>query len=91
MFDELGFSGNKNLVQTRKKNPFHQTQNFKPENFKNQVQIDRGFAILLSGARIVVFVCYKTHCSRITRYVSFISQDFFHFSTFTHNGDNLNL
>ena len=40
----------------RKKNPFHQTQNFKPENFKNQLQIDRGFAILLCGARIVVFV-----------------------------------
>ena len=39
-----------------KKNPFHQTQNFKPENLKNQLQIDRGFAILLCGARIVVFV-----------------------------------
>ena len=32
-----------------------------------------------------------SHCSRITRYASFISQDFFHFSTFTHNGENLNL
>ena len=34
---------------------------------------------------------YNSHCSRITRYASFISLDFFHFSTFTHNGDNLNL
>ena len=31
------------------------------------------------------------HCSRITRYPSFISQDFFHFSTFIHDGDNLNM
>ena len=33
----------------------------------------------------------NTHCSRITRYHSFISQDFFHFSSFIHNGDNLNM
>ena len=32
-----------------------------------------------------------SHCSRITRYPSFISQDFFHFSSFIHNGDNLNM
>ena len=32
-----------------------------------------------------------SHCSRITRYHSFISQDFFHFSSFIHNGDNLNM
>ena len=31
------------------------------------------------------------HCSRITRYPSFISQDFFHFSSFINNGDNLNM
>ena len=33
----------------------------------------------------------NTHCSRITRYPSFISQDFFHFSSFIHNVDNLNM
>ena len=32
-----------------------------------------------------------SHCSRITHYPSFISQDFFHFSLFIHNGDNLNM
>ena len=32
-----------------------------------------------------------THCSRIARYPSFISQDFFHFSSFIHYGDNLNM
>ena len=32
-----------------------------------------------------------THCSRISCYPSFISQDFFHFSSFIHNGDNLNM
>jgi hypothetical protein len=36
------YTGNKNPVQTRKKNPVHQTQNFKQEIVKNQVQIDRG-------------------------------------------------
>ena len=36
------------LVQTRKKNPVHQTQYFKQENVKNQVQIDKG----------VLFYCY---------------------------------
>ena len=34
---------------------------------------------------------YIAHCSRITRYPSFIAQDFFHFSTLIHNGDNLNM
>ena len=33
----------------------------------------------------------STHCSRVTRYPSFIAQDFFHFSTLIHNGDNLNM
>ena len=33
----------------------------------------------------------KSHCSRITCYRSFISQDFFHFSSFIHNRNNLNL
>ena len=28
------------------KNPVHQTQYFKPENWKNPVQIDRGIACL---------------------------------------------
>ena len=32
-----------------------------------------------------------THCSTIARYPSFFSQDFFfHFSSYIHNGDNLN-
>ena len=31
------------------------------------------------------------HCSRIARYPSFFSQDFFHFSSYIHNGDNLNM
>ena len=31
------------------------------------------------------------HCSRIVRYSSFIAQDFFHFSSFINNWDNLNL
>ena len=33
----------------------------------------------------------NSHCSRIPRYPSFICQDFFHFSSFIHNGDNLNM
>ena len=33
----------------------------------------------------------RSHCSRITFYDSFISQDFFHFSTFIRDGDNLNM
>ena len=37
------------------------------------------------------FNLYPSHCSRITCYRSFISQDFFHFSSFIHNRDNLNL
>jgi hypothetical protein len=31
------------------------------------------------------------HCSRINRYGNFISWDLFHFSSFIHNGDNLNM
>ena len=34
---------------------------------------------------------FCAHCSRITRYPSFISQDFFSFSTFIQDGDNLNM
>ena len=34
---------------------------------------------------------HNSHCSRITSYHSFISQDFFHFSTFINDGDNLNM
>ena len=34
---------------------------------------------------------YLSHCSRITHYPSFISQDFCYFSLFIHNGDNLNM
>ena len=50
-FDELdffpilifaGYKGSKNPVQTGEKNPFHLTWNFKLENVKNQVPIDRG-------------------------------------------------
>ena len=37
------FRKQKNPVQTRKKNLVDQTRNFKLENVKNQVQIDRGF------------------------------------------------
>ena len=33
----------------------------------------------------------NSHCSRITCYPSFISQDFFHFSTFIRDEDNLNM
>ena len=37
-----GYTGSKNPIQTGKKNPVQQTRNFKLENVKNQVQIDRG-------------------------------------------------
>ena len=33
----------------------------------------------------------STHCSRINRYGNFISWDFFHLSSFIHNGDNLDM
>ena len=36
------YSRQKNSVQTGKKNPVHQTQYFRLENCKNQVQIDGG-------------------------------------------------
>ena len=31
------------------------------------------------------------HCSRINRYPNFISQDYFHFSSFIHTRDNLDM
>ena len=34
---------------------------------------------------------YDSPCSRVTCYPNFISQHFCHFSSFIHNGDNLNL
>ena len=34
---------------------------------------------------------YTTPCSRVARNPNFISQDFFHFSSFIHNGYNINL
>ena len=34
--------------------------------------------------------CFIAHRSRIAHYPSFISQDFFYFSSFIHNGDNYN-
>ena len=34
---------------------------------------------------------YLSQCSRINHYPNFIAQDFFHFSSFIHNGDNLNM
>ena len=36
----VGYTGSKNPVQTMKKDPVHQTRNFKLDNIKNQVQID---------------------------------------------------
>jgi hypothetical protein len=36
----VGYTGSRNPVQTRKKNPVYQTGNFKLENAKNQVQIN---------------------------------------------------
>ena len=40
---------------------------------------------------LIQLLALKTHCSRITRYPSFIAQDLFHFSTLIHDGDNLNM
>ena len=34
---------------------------------------------------------FMASCSRITSNPNFITQDFFHFSSFIHNGDNLNI
>ena len=34
---------------------------------------------------------YLNQCSRINRYPNIIGQDFFHFSSFIHNGDNINM
>ena len=39
----------------------------------------------------VTCIYAPSHCSRINRYVNFISWDFFHLSSFIHNGDNLDL
>ena len=36
-------------------------------------------------------VLLRPQCSRKVRYSSFIAQDFFHFSSFINNWDNLNL
>ena len=36
-------------------------------------------------------VAHLAQCSRINRNPNFIVEDFFHFSSFIHNGDNLNL
>ena len=43
------YSGCKNPVQTEKKN---QTQNFKLENVKNQVQIDKASGMLLGPFQV---------------------------------------
>ena len=56
--------------------------NRKKENVGNSQWVQKYFKIVEVNS---------SHCSRITRYPSFISQDFFHFSSFIHDGDNLNM
>ena len=61
-----GYTGSKNPVQIRKKNPVYQTRNFKLENVKNQVQIDRGLGKLQFNMYIEVFFVSITLSSNNT-------------------------
>jgi hypothetical protein len=53
------------------------------------VELLKLIGLLLWRMEIINFSI--SYCSRITRYPSFIAQDFFHFSTLIHNGHNLNM
>jgi hypothetical protein len=56
-----GYTGSKNPVLTRKKNPVYQTGNFKLENVKNQVQIDRGLKVSKSPKLFFL----RLHCPKM--------------------------
>ena len=63
-----GYTGSKNPVQTRKKNPVHQTWNFKLENFKNEMQIDRRIGERTHIA--LIYHAFTVHYMRVFMYVT---------------------
>ena len=63
-FLQATYSGSKNSVQTRKKNPVHQTRNFKLENVKNQLQIDKGNSLHINQTH---YKCPVLHDSMFPR------------------------
>ena len=81
------------VVDQISKNTSNQIYQNKTDKITMHYSLQWGQTLSCGAFLITNYIIYMTisHCSRITCYPSFIAQDFYHFSTLIHNGDNLNM